>query len=100
MGTALGKPRPALAVGHLGLVGVRHEIVIHPAHEPDLFLSSVGCINLTGPLAGGQEMDAADSRARVIALIDLLRANRPEAFHSRQATEFVDARGVVLGEPA
>lgn len=58
-------PRPALRVGNTGR---REGILVHPAQG---YLWSVGCLNLTSPLKTAQDnIDYADSRGRVIALID------------------------------
>jgi hypothetical protein len=52
--------------------GARVGILIHPARG---FLWSVGCINLaTALLTESNDIDFLDSRSRVIALIDDLRA--------------------------
>ena len=45
-------------------------------------------------------MDAADSRARVVDLIELLREHRPEAFLTHHDTEFADVKVIIIGEPA
>lgn len=61
--------RPAL---ELTLTGHRSEILFHPGRG---FLSSIGCINpckgLSGPNA---DLDFIDSRTRVIAVIDDVKA--------------------------
>lgn len=62
-------PKPGL-----GLLdtGARDDILVHPGHG---FLSSIGCINLTAPLGGAaQDIPFIDSRTRVIAAIDDLKA--------------------------
>lgn len=52
--------------------GARREILVHPGHG---FLASIGCINLTAPLADGStDIPFVDSRDRVIAAIDNLKA--------------------------
>lgn len=62
------KPRPGI---ELAETGTRQEILIHPAEG---FLSSVGCIHPTSALASGKsDIVNADSRARVIALIDAMK---------------------------
>lgn len=59
---------------------IRTGLLIHPAHPSeagarreglfsDLFLSSIGCVNLTSAISPDQEMDYADSRARVLAIL-------------------------------
>lgn len=80
--------------------GQRYDILIHPARPPTLYLSSVGCLNLTGPLGDSDTMDFWDSRARVIALIDSLRLFAPAAFTATENTRIPDAWVVVEGEPS
>lgn len=87
---------PAIRVGD---TEARTDILIHPGHPPTPYLSSVGCFNLTGPLAPDQEMDFWESRARVVALLDSLRDFAPEAFHAPDITRIADAWLVVDGEP-
>jgi hypothetical protein len=89
-------PMPGLLVGD---TGDRTEILIHPGHPPDLYLSSVGCLNLTHPLMASQKMDYLESRARVIAIIDSLRAFAPAAFQKDQPTS-IGAYVVIDGEPS
>jgi stage III sporulation protein SpoIIIAA len=75
---------------------------VHPGHPPSLYLSSIGCFNPTKPLKADQDMDFAESRARVIAMIDSLRQHDPAAFASDEIgnnTAIVDAFIVVDGEP-
>lgn len=79
--------------------GQRYDILIHPARPPTLYLSSVGCLNLTGPLADSQAMDFRDSRTRVVALIESLRGFAPDAFTATENTRIPDAWVVVEGEP-
>jgi hypothetical protein len=80
--------------------GARTAILVHPGHPPNLYLSSVGCLNPTGPLAAGQQMDFQESRARVIALIDDLRGFAPGAFAMEINTPIDGAFVVIVGEPA
>jgi hypothetical protein len=62
-------PRPAVEVGH---TGARDGILVHPA---DRYGSTIGCINLSGPL---ENVDSGillpDSIKRVTAVIEDLRA--------------------------
>ncbi len=88
---------PAIRVGD---TEARTDILIHPGHPPTPYLSSVGCFNLTAPLAPAQEMDFWESRARVIALLDSLRKFAPLAFAAADITRIPDAWLVVEGEPA
>lgn len=63
------KPRPGI---ELTETGTREEILIHPAMG---FLSSEGCIHPSAALRNGQsDIVHADSRARVIALIEAMKA--------------------------
>ena len=63
------RPRPGIEL--IG-TGSRTEILIHPAIG---FLSSEGCIHPTSQLASGKtDIVHADSRTRVIALIDAMTA--------------------------
>jgi hypothetical protein len=91
-----GFPMPGL---RLGGTGNRDAILIHPGHPPNLYLTSIGCLNPTGPLASNQRMDFCDSRKRVIALIDNLRKFAPAAFKHEVNTRISDAHIVVVGEP-
>jgi hypothetical protein len=79
--------------------GNRTAILVHPGHPPNLYLSSVGCLNPTGPLVADQDMDFRESRARVMALIDDLRDFAPEAFASEVNTPIQGAFVVIVGEP-
>ena len=79
-------PMPALLLGN---TGNRAAILIHPGH-PDprnpnsLYLSSIGCLNLTGPLRSNQAMDFLNSRARVIALIQSLMSCASPVFGTEE----------------
>jgi hypothetical protein len=77
----------------------RTGILIHPGHPPSLYLSSIGCLNPTNPLAPGDMMNFWDSRARVIALIDSLRDFDPAAFEFEASTHIANASAVIDGEP-
>jgi hypothetical protein len=79
--------------------GNRTAIVLHPAHPPTLYLSSVGCLNPTRPLPASHDIDFFESRARVIALIDSLRAFAPAAFIPAENTPIPGASVVIEGEP-
>ena len=80
--------------------GNRVGILIHPAHPPSLYLSSVGCLNPSQQLSSDDVMNFWDSRARVIALIDSLRAHSPGAFeHPGVSTRLAGAFVVIDGEP-
>jgi hypothetical protein len=80
----------------------RTDVLVHPGHPPTLYLSSIGCFNPTRPLTADQKMDFPDSRDRVIALIDSLKAHDPAAFaHDKigHNTAIQKAFIVVDGEP-
>jgi hypothetical protein len=79
--------------------GKRTGILIHPGHPPKLYLSSIGCLNPTRPLAHDQNMDYFESRARVIALIDSLHAFSPASFKNNHPMQIPDAVVVIDGEP-
>jgi len=81
--------------------GNRTGVLIHPGHPPlaSLFLSSIGCLNLTKPLQPDGRMDFMESRARVIAVINSLADFAPGAFAQRQDTLIPNAAVVIDGEP-
>jgi len=92
-------PMPGFLV--LG-TAARSGILVHPGHPPELYLSSIGCINLTKPLTASQDMDFTDSRGRVVALLASLKQHDPHAFAIGRIghdTVIVDAFLVVDGEP-
>jgi hypothetical protein len=77
----------------------RTAILIHPGHPPHLYLSSVGCLNLTKPLGKNDDMEFFESRKRVIAMIDNLRAFSPGSFQNGHMKRIPDAFVVIDGEP-
>ena len=79
--------------------GNRIGILIHPGHPPDLYLSSIGCLNPTGPLRSADEMNFWESRTRVVALIDNLSNFAPGAFEQQNDTRIPNAWAVIDGEP-
>jgi len=88
-------PRPALDVGK---TDKRVGILIHPGRG---FLSSIGCINLAGSLASAKaDIDFVDSRTRVIALIDDLKAFVGNAFPKRNGQSIPNTALVIDGEPS
>jgi hypothetical protein len=89
-------PMPAVLVGS---TGNRSGILIHPGHPPELYLSSIGCLNPTKPIGSGNLIDFWDSRTRVIALIDDLKRFYPAAFTANQDTDISNASVVIDGEP-
>jgi hypothetical protein len=87
-------PKPGLEVGH---TGNRSAILMHPGHG---FLASVGCINLTAPLAGPQiDIPFVDSRDRVIAAIDDLKSFAGVSFPHHNGQPIANAWVVIDGEP-
>jgi hypothetical protein len=82
--------------------GARSAVLVHPGHPPDLYLSSIGCLNPAKPLKANEDMVFEESRARVIALIESLKQHNPAAFASGrigQNTAIANAFIVVDGEP-
>jgi hypothetical protein len=95
--TAGKKPMPAIL---LSGTRPRTGVLIHPGHPPKLYLSSIGCLNPTNPLAPTESMNFWDSRSRTIALIDSLKSFDPAAFHHKDtATAISNAWAVIDGEP-
>jgi len=81
---------------------VRTAVLVHPGHRPKRYLSSIGCFNPTKPLKADDYISFADSRARVIAMIDSLRQHDPAAFANSKIghnTAIADAFIVISGEP-
>lgn len=95
-GTLGVKPMPALLL--LG-TNKRIGILIHPAHPPNLYISSVGCLNPSAKLTPKQDIDFFDARERVIALINSLRAFQPTAFTKTQSNAIPHAAVIIEGEP-
>lgn len=89
-------PMPGI---RLEATGRRVGILIHPAHPPTLYLSSIGCFNPSGPLDGSQSIDFWDSRRRTLALLDSLRDYARQAFADDVMTRIGKAVMVVDGEP-
>jgi hypothetical protein len=90
--------QPSPCIG-LADVGTRTDILIHPGHRPNLYLSSVGCLNPTRTLAPAEMMDFWESLTRVVELIDSLGAFAPAAFSAQVNTRIDNARIVIEGEP-
>jgi hypothetical protein len=88
-------PMPGILVGN---TGNRTAILIHPGHPPDLYLSSIGCLNLTHTLGSADELNFLESRSRVIAMIDALKAYAPAAFNQPNSTN-LGAWIAIDGEP-
>jgi hypothetical protein len=79
--------------------GNRSAILVHPGHSPDLYLSSIGCLNPTRALGSQDTMDFWESRTRVIALIDSLRQFSPTSFQHDAPAQIPNAWVVITGEP-
>ncbi len=82
--------------------GARTAILVHPGHPPNLYLSSIGCFNPTKPVRADEDMTFMESRARVIKMIESLKAHDPSAFVAGKIgtnTRIADAHMVVDGEP-
>ena len=93
---ASGFPLPGLALED---TGKRTAILIHPCHDESGYLSSIGCIN---PAIGLKNADSrvnlADSRSRVIAIIESMKQKLGNAFPEDEET--IPGAVIVLeGEP-
>jgi hypothetical protein len=87
-------PRPGLDVGN---TNKRVGILIHPGRG---FLSSVGCINPAKALPqANTDRGFGDSRTRVIALIEDIKAFVGGAFPKRNVRSIPSAFLVIDGEP-
>jgi hypothetical protein len=76
----------------------RTDILVHPAGG---FKSTVGCINLSRPLANANsDIDAADSRRRVIAVIEDLKNFLGNNFPKNNDQPIPKAFAVIDGEPS
>lgn len=89
-------PLPCIGVQNCG---ARSAILVHPAHEDTLYLSSIGCLNPTGPLAADQKMAFDDSRGRVLALLEDLEDWSSDAFEHPGGGAVLGASLVIDGEP-
>lgn len=88
------RPKPGL---ELKSTGQRAEILIHPGQG---FLASVGCINPCKSLPDAAEtIDYVPSRARVIAIIEDLKAFAGSAFPGTNGKRIPKAFVVIDGEP-
>src|SRR5262249_33419507 len=87
--------RPALEVGK---TAPRSAILVLPGRG---FLSSIGCFNPSKGLANAAaDIDFADSRSRVIALINDLHAFLGESFPAVNNKEIPAASIIIEGEPS
>jgi hypothetical protein len=91
-----GEPLPGLAVRK---TNQRTDILIHPCHHDHGYVSSIGCINpAVGLEDADSKIDLADSRGRVIAIIDRMKEKYGADFPDEEAT-IPDALLVIEGEP-
>ena len=73
--TSSGSPKPGILLKD---TDERFAILLHPGHD---YVSSVGCLNLASGLTDANSgIDFSDSRARVIAIIDALKAKLGNTF--------------------
>lgn len=77
----------------------RSGILVHPAHDSGLFLASIGCLNPTSALGPHDDMDIADSRARVMALLSSLKGFYAPSFQSPGIRRIAGASIIIEGEP-
>jgi hypothetical protein len=93
---AAGPPLPALALEN---TGKRTGILLHPCHDDDNhYLSSIGCLNpAVGLEDADSRIDLADSRRRVIAIIEALKSKLGAAFPRSGAIP--GATVLIEGEP-
>lgn len=93
---ARGLPLPGIALRE---TGTRTAILIHPAHHRNGWLSSIGCMNPAVALTDAASRIAlADSRRRVIALIEAMQARLGDDFPSSGPVP--DAVVVIDGDPS
>jgi hypothetical protein len=102
IGYSTDTTKPAvLPMPGIGLrdTGNRSAILVHPGHPPNLYLSSIGCLNPTQPLGPQDDMDFLESRSRVIAMIESLKQFSPASFQRQHPAPIPDAWVVIDGEP-
>jgi len=87
-------PKPGIL---LSGTGNRVGVLVHPGHG---FLASVGCINLTAPLADANtDVPFVDSRDRVIATINDMQSFLSPNFPHHNGEAIANAWVVIDGEP-
>jgi hypothetical protein len=87
-------PRPAL---RLSPTGSRTGILIHPANG---YLWSIGCLNPASALSGPNDnIQWSESRTRVIAIIDDLKAFLGSGFPTSNNRKIPRCQCVIDGEP-
>jgi hypothetical protein len=75
---ASGFPFPGVLLDD---TGHRSAILLHPCHQDEGYLSSIGCINpAIGLKNADSRIDLADSRTRVIAIIQAMKLKLGSAF--------------------
>lgn len=97
---ASGFPHPGLLVLD---TGKRTAILIHPAHDQPGYVSSIGCLNpAVGLKNANSKINLADSRNRVIAIIEAMKAKLGTAFPKNGAEDgtIPGAVMVIEGEPS
>jgi hypothetical protein len=89
------RPWPSIRVGN---TNARSGVLIHCAAG---FLMSIGCINLTGRdlRIGRDDIEFFDSRSRVIALIQSMKAKLGNDFPSSNNIKIPNATLVIRGDP-
>ena len=86
--------RPSIRLDN---TGYRSGVLFHPGMG---FLWSIGCLNFSKPLSGpDKDIDYTDSRARVIAVIEDMKARLGDAFPSRSWKTIPNAWMMIEGEP-
>lgn len=91
-----GEPLPGLAVRK---TNQRTDILVHPCHHDHGYVSSIGCINPAVDLEDADSrIDLADSRLRVIAIIDTMKEKYGDSFPEEEGT-IPDAVLLIEGEP-
>ena len=89
-------PYPGLALDD---TGHRSAILLHPCHQDEGYLSSIGCINPgIGLTNANSRIDLADSRNRVIAIIEAMKLKMGSAFP--HGGSIPGAVIVIEGEPS
>ena len=88
---------PSMPSLRLGGTGARSGVLFHPAEG---WIWSVGCLHLSMPLNGpNSNISYKDSRARVIAVIDAMKAKLGATFPAENNQTIPGAKVVIQGEP-
>jgi N-acetylmuramoyl-L-alanine amidase/uncharacterized FlgJ-related protein len=92
-----GVRKPPMPSLRLGNTSSRSGVLLHPGNN---YLWSIGCLNPSKPLEGvNGNMVYADSRARVIAIIDAIKGKLGAAFPQSNNQPIPGAVMEVVGEP-